>query len=266
MVDDYLKKIDDACPFPPRLDPSKNRIVDSKFPGFGIDYKMILTLFLTLTILLFGVSMYIFTPLLYAHNPKPSREITVLQYQRLLSETPEKAEKLIIDKLGSEYFHKYFSLENVFVQNISDPNWFARVTYLYKICIENKTYTNKISLYFNEYAVVVSTSGIPSTNNLMPFNITESKAFEIAKDAVGNIPYKDYIIRILYNYNSKIYHWVVEFSNVTYVRYEFFYYHTGRSTRVTIDLTNGQVYEAKTIDNDLEFYERYLNNKFNING
>ena len=53
---DNKERIDDACPFPPGIDPSKNRILSTPSPKFGIDRRIVL----------FTVSMVIIAGGLYA--------------------------------------------------------------------------------------------------------------------------------------------------------------------------------------------------------
>ncbi|MBN1682039.1 hypothetical protein JW865_00615 [Candidatus Bathyarchaeota archaeon] len=58
------ENIGDACPFPPGLDPSKNRILNTPSPKFNVDLKIILAIFFAFTLFMIGLgySTNIFIP------------------------------------------------------------------------------------------------------------------------------------------------------------------------------------------------------------
>ncbi len=173
------------------------------------------------------------------------RNITAATYLKLREETPQIAAKMISASVGEDYFNRHFQLYHVEVLNSTDGDWFAQVLYAYVLEVGNHTNVDDTSIWFDEYENVVRVEGIPSKDCLMPFNVTEEQAIELAKERIK--PTGDYKteagIHNIKNYpltkGLNKYTWVVTFRRVTSSTG---YSSTGTDTVVILDVFTGEIY------------------------
>ena len=179
------------------------------------------------------------------------RNITTETYLKLKEETPQIAAKLIMDKVGYDYFQTNFYLYSQQVLNRTDGDWFAQVLYAYVLRVGNHTNLDDTSVWFNEKGNVIRTQGIPEEGNLMPFKVTEDQAIGIAQHAAkpGSYTRLDANIRNVgtFDLSPRVdkYAWVISFWKVTstdntYGR------SSGTTTDVILDVYTGWVYSVRT--------------------
>ena len=179
------------------------------------------------------------------------RNITTATYQKLKEETPKIAAKLIIDKVGDDYFRENFYLYSQVVLNSTDGDWFVQVLYAYVLRIGNHTNLDDTSIWFDEEGQVIRTQGIPEQGNLMPFKVTEDQAIGIALYAAKPGPYTrlDTNIRNVgtFDMSPRVdrYAWVISFwkvasTDTVYGR------SSGTTTDVVLDVYSGWVYSIRT--------------------
>jgi hypothetical protein len=179
------------------------------------------------------------------------RNITAATYLKLKEETPLIAAKLIIDKVGYDYFQANFYLYSQQVLNSTDGDWFAQVLYAYVLRVGNHTNLDDSSVWFNEDGQVIRTQGIPEEGNLMPFKVTEDQAIAIARYVAkpGDYTRLDANIRNIgtFDLSPRVnkYAWVVSFWKVTSTD-SVYGRSSGTSTDVILDVYTGWVYSVRT--------------------
>ncbi|MGD0805240.1 MAG: helix-turn-helix domain-containing protein [Candidatus Bathyarchaeia archaeon] len=92
-----------------------------------------------------------------------------------------RASTIIIDRVGVDYFNKYFHDPTVESNPANQPNA-TRVTYSYRIEVGNYSKDEKIIFEFHpEY--IMQSGEIPVEGNLQPYNITAAEAKRLALNA-----------------------------------------------------------------------------------
>lgn len=96
----------------------------------------------------------------------------------------QQARSMLVEAVGEEYFELYMEFEGV-EYNFFDPEeWLTRVEYDYLLQVGNYSVTHKIYIFFDWVNRLHQSIGLPSSNNLMPFNVSREKAISIALEQV----------------------------------------------------------------------------------
>ena len=158
----------------------------------------------------------------------------------------EQARKMIIDSVGEEYFNLHFTLHSIGLNDWEPENWLTQVKYMYNIEIGNYSREIEVDMYFDKINNFLRSSAIPSSDNLMPFNVTREEAIRTALN-VRPGSYVEieaeicHINRLLNKTSLGKYVWNVSLYNTPrYVR-------SGSLIRVLIDPHTNEIYEIERI-------------------
>ena len=148
---------------------------------------------------------------------------------------------MIIERVGLEYFNKYFSDPTAQVTEY-DRN-VTKVTYKYHIEIGDYSTTSDVSFYFHpKYTMVF---GLPITENLQPFTVSAYEAKQLALE--GGLPDSSYPLKAFiqyswisdvkpdYGYEEKYYWEIISWRDPPWAR-------TRRHDIARVDPLTGQVY------------------------
>jgi len=101
----------------------------------------------------------------------------------LIIDPAEVARKIIVSRVGEDYFREYFSGPSVGYDRFGGNSTHV-VTYQYHMSIGGYSMSQDIALSFNYFGNLTGgTEFIPMLGNIQPFNVTLEKAEEIAVNA-----------------------------------------------------------------------------------
>ncbi len=109
------------------------------------------------------------------------RSIDKATSDKLRLETPTITRNLIVQSVGEQYFSDHFTDPQVELLNYTDGDWFAHTYYTYSYAIGNYSQQQQAGAWFNERGELIYTEGIPHSDNLMPFKVTEETARAVAR-------------------------------------------------------------------------------------
>jgi len=149
-----------------------------------------------------------------------------------------QARSVLVDAVGEDYFNSFIELRGVQYTSFLPPK--SAVAYDYHIQVGNYSTTCEVIFMFDLVNRLLYSRGVPPSDNLMPFNITQEEAINIAQKQVT----QRYI-----EVEAKIVFWEHSVNDVLLNRYVWFvnFYLTEKSAisgtliGVLIDLHNGEV-------------------------
>ena len=163
-------------------------------------------------------------------------------------EMPEiaiKARDYIIERVGEDYFDRYFTYWGL--GGCTTEDWRYRVGFFYFIQVGNYTGVNEVCLWYDSTRSLIRHNGVPTADNLMPFKVTREEAVEIAAKAARSIRWLDIDAQIHYcdelsdDTPIEKYVWIVSF------------YQTPRNAMsgsmlvVIVDPTTSKMYESVNV-------------------
>ena len=92
--------------------------------------------------------------------------------------------ELLVEAVGEEYVTKYFEFKSVQLNDWEPDDWLTCVSYSYRIQKGNYTATREVEFYFDKANRLLSSSGVPPADNLMPFSVSREEAINIAMGQV----------------------------------------------------------------------------------
>ena len=153
--------------------------------------------------------------------------------------SPElQAERMLVEAVGRKYFEAWFTFSGV-EYNLDTPSeWLSVVSYLYRLSVGNYTGYERVSFYFDKMNRFNRSLGVPSQGNLMPFNVSQGEAIEIALTEVTREYYElDADIEwgkapFVHGFNESKYVWLMNF------------HHPDGLTAVLVDLYSGEILDV----------------------
>ena len=91
---------------------------------------------------------------------------------------------MLVEAVGEEYFESFMEFEGVEYNFLEPDEWLTRVEYKYLLQVGNYSATHEIYIYFDWINRLHLSIGVPSSDNLMPFNVSREEAINIALDQV----------------------------------------------------------------------------------
>jgi hypothetical protein len=152
-----------------------------------------------------------------------------------------KARYMLIDAVGEDYLNSFMELRGVQYTSFLPPK--STVVYDYHIQVGNYSATCEAIFIFDWINRLVYSMGVPPSDNLMPFNVTQEEAINIAQKQVTQ-RYLEVEAQILFVERSV--------NDVPLNRYvwQVIFYLTEKSAisgtliEVLIDLHNGEVFDV----------------------
>jgi len=92
----------------------------------------------------------------------------------------DQALELMVEALGEEYVTEHIELAGVQYNDWEPDDWLTCVAYNYHIQVGDYTATRGVRFYFDKMNRLLSSSGVPPADNLMPFNVSREAAIDIA--------------------------------------------------------------------------------------
>jgi DNA-binding transcriptional ArsR family regulator len=133
--------------------------------------------------------------------------------------SPElQAERMLVEAVGRRYFMAWFTLIGVEYNLDSPSEWLTVVSYLYRFSVGDYHGFERVRFYFDKMNQFIRSSRVPPKGNLMPFNLSQGEATEIAlAEAPGEYEQIDADIDWgvvgRYGFNESRYVWLVELYN-----------------------------------------------------
>ncbi len=164
----------------------------------------------------------------------------------LIQPPEERARSMLVDAVGLDYFDRYFELMGVFYNSWEPENWLTQVAYFYHIEVGNYTATREVNFWFDKMNRFLRSEGVPAPGNLMPFNISQQQAIEIA---LGNMTREFVEVEADISYIGRPYNG----SELAEYVWSVVFYHapksspTGRMTRVLVDPYSGEVLDVSEV-------------------
>jgi hypothetical protein len=152
-------------------------------------------------------------------------QVSVAEGWLVLSEVPVdwvspelQAERMLIEAVGWRYFIAWFTLIGVEYNLDSPSEWLTVVSYLYRFSVGDYHGFERVRFYFDKMNQFIRSSRVPPKGNLMPFNLSQGEATEIAlAGAPGEYEQIDADIDWgvvgRYGFNESRYVWLVELYN-----------------------------------------------------
>jgi len=92
----------------------------------------------------------------------------------------QQARSMLIEAVGEEYFESYMELKSVEYNFFPPEEWLTYVQYEYLLQVGNYSVTHEIYILFDWVNRLHLSIGVPSSDNLMPFNVSREEAINIA--------------------------------------------------------------------------------------
>ncbi len=169
----------------------------------------------------------------------------------VLSETqvdevsPElQAERMLVEAVGWRYFASWFTFSGVRYNLDTPSEWLSVVSYLYRLKVGDYHDYERVSFYFDKMNRFNRSLGVPSQGNLMPFNVSQGEAIEIALTEVTREYYElDADIKwgkapFVHGFNESRYVWLVNFRHPEGPA------SGGGFTAVLVDLYSGEILDV----------------------
>jgi len=113
-----------------------------------------------------------------------------------------QARSMLIDAVGEDYFNSFIEFKGVHYNLLEPAEWLmsyqlpvARVKYDYHLRIGNYSTNYEVIFIFDLINRLVFSTGVPPSDNLMPFNVTQEEAIKIAMEQAFGFP-DDYYLWI----------------------------------------------------------------------
>lgn len=178
-------------------------------------------------------------------------QVSVAQGWLVLSEvqvdgvSPElQAERMLVEAVGRRYFEAWFTFTGVEYNLDSPSEWLSVVEYLYRVSVGDYYGFERVRFYFDKTNQFIRSAKMPSRGNLMPFNVSQGEAIEIALTEVtgeyygldANIQWGKEVS--LYGFNESRYVWLVNFHHPEGPA------SGGGFTAVLVDLYSGEILDV----------------------
>jgi DNA-binding transcriptional ArsR family regulator len=172
-------------------------------------------------------------------------QVSVAEGWLVLSEAPVdwvspelQAERMLVEAVGRRYFEAWFTLIGVEYNLDSPSEWLTVVSYLYRFSVDDYRGFERVSFYFDKMNQFIRSAKIPPRGNLMPFNVSQGEATEIAlAEAPGEYDQIDadidWGVQGRYGFNESRYVWLVDF-----------HHPEGGFTAVLVDPYSGEVLDV----------------------
>ena len=95
----------------------------------------------------------------------------------------KQAKTVLVNEVGPSYFQKYFRWPLLYKETFEEYTWKYCVSYFYTIKVGDYGTTEPIYVYFDEAREPISTVGVPTRDNRMPFKVTREEAIRLAVEA-----------------------------------------------------------------------------------
>lgn len=120
---------------------------------------------------------------------------------------------------------------------IAPSEWLSVVSYLYRVSVGEYYGFERVRFYFDKMNQFIRSAKMSSRGNLMPFNVSQGEAIEIALTEVTREYDQldadmDWGVADLYGFNESRYVWLVDFK------------HLDGFTAVLVDLYSGEVLDV----------------------
>jgi hypothetical protein len=113
-----------------------------------------------------------------------------------------QARSMLIDLVGEDYFNSFMEFKGVHYNLLEPAEWLtsyqlpvACVKYDYHIQVGNYSTNYEVIFIFDLIRRLVFSTGVPPSDNLMPFNVTQEEAIKIAMEQAFGFP-PDYYLWI----------------------------------------------------------------------
>jgi hypothetical protein len=93
-----------------------------------------------------------------------------------------QARSMLVDAVGEDYFNSFMEFKGVQYTSFLPPR--SVVAYNYHIQVGNYSTTCEIIFIFDLVNRLVYSRGVPPSDNLMPFNVAQEEAINIAQKQV----------------------------------------------------------------------------------
>jgi DNA-binding transcriptional ArsR family regulator len=176
-------------------------------------------------------------------------QMSVAEGWLVLSEVPVdwvspelQAERMLVEAVGRSYFEFWFTFIRVEYNLDSPSEWLSVVSYLYRVSVGDYYGFERVRFYFDRMNQFIRSAKMPSRGNLMPFNVSQGEAIEIAlAEAPGEYDQIDADIEWgvvdSYGFNESRYVWLVDF-----------HHPEGGFSAVLVDLYSGEVLDVSRKD------------------
>jgi DNA-binding transcriptional ArsR family regulator len=150
-------------------------------------------------------------------------QVSVAEGWLVLSEVPVdwvspemQAERMLVEAVGRRYFEAWFTFIRVEYNLDSPSEWLSVVSYLYRISVGDYYGFERVRFYFDKMNQFIRSAKMPSRGNLMPFNVSQGEAIEIALAEVTREYYEldadiEWGVDDFYGFNESRYVWLVNF-------------------------------------------------------
>jgi hypothetical protein len=150
-------------------------------------------------------------------------QVSVAEGWLVLSEVPVdwvspelQAERMLVEAVGRRYFEAWFTFTRVEYNLDSPSEWLSVVSYLYRISVGDYYGFERVYFYFDKMNQFIRSAKMPSRGNLMPFNVSQGEAIEIALAEVTKEYYEldadiEWGVDDFYGFNESRYVWFVNF-------------------------------------------------------
>jgi hypothetical protein len=158
--------------------------------------------------------------------------------------SPElQAERMLVEAVGRKYFEAWFTFIGVEYNLDSPSEWLSVVSYLYRLSVGNYSGFERVHFYFDKMNQFIRSANMPSRGNLMPFNVSQGEAIEIALTEVTREYYEldadiEWGVVDLYGFNESRYVWLVDFHHPEGPA------SGGGVTGVLVDLYSGEILDV----------------------
>jgi hypothetical protein len=172
-------------------------------------------------------------------------QVSVAEGWLVLSEAPVdwvspelQAERMLVEAVGRRYFEAWFTFIRVEYNLDSPSEWLSVVEYLYRVSVGDYSWFERVRFYFDKMNQFIRSAKMPSRGNLMPFNVSQGEAIEIALTEVTREYDQldadiDWGVVDSYGFNESRYVWLVDF-----------HHPEGGFSAVLVDLYSGEVLDV----------------------
>ena len=91
---------------------------------------------------------------------------------------------MLVDAVGEDYFNSFMEFKGVQYNLLEPEEWLTRVKYDYHLQVGNYSTTWEVFFFFDWMSRFRRSMGVPPSDNLMPFNVTQEEAINIAQKQV----------------------------------------------------------------------------------
>jgi len=158
--------------------------------------------------------------------------------------SPElQAERMLVEAVGRKYFEAWFTFSGVRYNLDTPSEWLSVVSYLYRVSVGDYSGFERVRFFFDKMNRFNRSLGVPSQRNLMPFNVSQGEAIEIALTEVTREYYElaadiEWEVDYFYGFNESRYVWLVKFHHPERPA------SGGGVTGVLVDLYSGEILDV----------------------